>query len=185
MTSRDDNYFIEQVLKGDSSAYAMLVEKHKDMVFNIAVRILRSREEAEDLSQEVFLKAYQSLKEFEGKARFSTWLYRIAYNAAISRIRKAKPEFSAIDEALIDNHTTDVVSNGVDALSREEQIRAVEMVMNALPAEDNLLLTLFYKNEHSVEEISEITGYTQSNVKVKLYRIRKRMYDDLKNQLEL
>jgi RNA polymerase sigma-70 factor, ECF subfamily len=86
---------------------------------------------------------------------------------------------------LIDNHTTDVVSSGVDAMSREDQIRAVETVMDALPPEDNLLLTLFYKNEHSVEEISEITGYTQSNVKVKLYRIRKRMYDDLKKQLEL
>jgi len=70
MTSRDDNYYIGQVLKGDSSAYAMLVEKHQAMVFNIAVKILRSREEAEDLAQEVFLKAYQSLKEFEGKARF-------------------------------------------------------------------------------------------------------------------
>jgi RNA polymerase sigma factor (sigma-70 family) len=185
MASRDDNYYIEQVLKGDSAAYAQLVERHKDMVFTIAVKILKNREEAEEISQDAFLKAYQALPEFEGKARFSTWLYRIVYNAAISKVRKVKTEFAAIDEALIDNYTTDVVSGGMNELSKEEQLEALNSVMDNLPEEDILLLTLFYKNDHTVGEISEMTGYSQSNVKVKLYRIRKRMYDELKKRLNL
>lgn len=185
MEAREDVFYIDQVLRGDSSAYAVLVDRHKDMVFSIVVKIVKSREDAEDIAQEVFIKVFQSLKDFEGKARFSTWLYRIAYNTAISKIRKSKPEFAAIDEKLLDNYTTDAVSKGVSGLSKEEQIEAVEEVMAMLPEEDNLLLTLFYKQAQSVEEISEITGYSQSNVKVKLYRIRKRMYDELKKQLEL
>ncbi len=185
MTFRDDNYFIEQVLKGDSAAYAQLVDRHKDMAFTIAVKILKNREEAEEITQDAFLKAYQALPDFEGKSRFSTWLYRIVYNTAISKVRKVKTEFAAIDEALIDNYTTDVVTGGMYELSKEEQLEALNIVMENMPAEEILLLTLFYKNEQTVEEISEITGYSQSNVKVKLYRIRKRMYDELKKRLNL
>ncbi|MBE0637469.1 MAG: sigma-70 family RNA polymerase sigma factor [Bacteroidales bacterium] len=185
MTFRDDNFYIGQVLEGNAAAYKMLVEKHKDMVFTIVNKIVRNHHEAEELAQDVFIKAYQALQGFEGKSRFSTWLYRIAYNTSISRVRRPKTEFAAIDDALIDNYTTDHVSRGMEELDKEEQIEALNAVMEKLPEEDNLLLNLFYKNECPVDEISEITGLSQSNVKVRLYRIRKRMYDELKKQLEL
>lgn len=184
MTSRDDSFYIRQVIGGDHSAYAALVDRHKDMVFTIAVKILRNREEAEEVAQDVFLKAFNALSSFKGDARFSTWLYRIAYNTAISQSRKKKRVFSAIDDEMIDNFTTDKISKSVNELDREDQLEAVNRVMEELPEEENLLLTLFYKKEKTVEDIAEITGYSQSNVKVKLYRIRKRMYDDLKRYLE-
>jgi RNA polymerase sigma-70 factor (ECF subfamily) len=78
------------VLKGEQSAYTFLVEKHKNLVFSIVLKVLSSREDAEEVAQDVFLKAYQSLGSFEMKSKFSTWLYRIAYNAAISKTRKKK-----------------------------------------------------------------------------------------------
>jgi RNA polymerase sigma factor (sigma-70 family) len=184
MTFRDDSFYIGQVVKGNSEAYAELVNKHKDMVFMIAVKILRHREDAEEVAQDVFLKAYNALRSFKGDSKFSTWLYRIAYNTAISQSRRKNPVFSAIDDEMIDNYTTDAIGSSVNELTREEQITAVNTVMDALPEEENLLLTLFYKKDKSIGEISEITGYTQSNVKVKLYRIRKRMYDDLKRYLD-
>jgi len=184
MTFRDDSFYIGQVVGGDQNAYAALVDKHKDMVFTIAVKILRHREEAEEVAQDVFLKAFKALSSFKGDAKSSTWLYRIAYNTAISQSRRKKPVFSAIDDEMIDNYTTDGIGRSVNELSREDQIAAVNKVMEVLPEDENLLLTLFYKNEKSIEDISEITGYSQSNVKVKLYRIRKRMYDDLKRYLE-
>jgi RNA polymerase sigma-70 factor (ECF subfamily) len=184
MTFRDDNFYIQRVAKGDNSAYAALVEKHKQLVFTIVVKIVRNREEAEEVAQDVFLKAFSALRSFKGDAKFSTWLYRIAYNAAISQSRKKKPVFSAIDDEMIDNYTTDAVGRSVNELGREEQIEAVNQVMENLPEEENLLLTLFYKKDKTIEDIAEITGYSQSNVKVKLYRIRKRMYDDLKRYLE-
>ncbi len=184
MTFRDDSFYIQRIAKGDHSAYAALVDKHKQLVFTIVVKIVRSREEAEEVSQDVFLKAFKALSSFKGDAKFSTWLYRIAYNAAISQSRKKKPVFSAIDDEMIDNYTTDKISRSVNELNREEQIEAVNQVMEKLPEEENLLLILFYKKEKTIEEIAEITGYTKSNVKVKLYRIRKRMYDDLNRYLE-
>ncbi|MFP4470897.1 MAG: RNA polymerase sigma factor [Bacteroidota bacterium] len=185
MVTQEDSFYIRQVLDGDTSAYSTLVEKHKQMVFTIAVKILRNAEDAEEVAQDAFVKAYQALGTFKGDARFSTWLYRITYNAAISRSRKKKPEFTAIDEEMIDNYTTDLVSKSVNELSRDEQIAAMKALMEKMPEEENLLLTLFYKKEKSIDEISEITGYTVSNVKVKLYRIRKRMYEELKSKLNM
>lgn len=184
MTYRDDSFYVEQVVGGDSSAYAPLVDKHKEMVFTIVVKILRNREDAEEIAQDVFLKAFNALSSFKGDAKFSTWIYRIAYNAAISQSRRKRPVFSAIDDEIIDSYTTDAIGKSVNELSKEDQIAAVNKVMDELPEEENLLLTLFYKKEKSIEEISEITGYSQSNVKVKLYRIRKRMYEDLQGHLD-
>lgn len=184
MAFKDDEFYIGQVAKGNSNAYAGLVDKHKDMVFTIAVKILRKREDAEEVAQDTFVKAYNGLSSFKHDAKFSTWLYRITYNTAISRSRKKQHEFAAIDENMIENYTTDSVSKSVNELDTEEQIATVNTLMEKLPEEENLLLSLFYKKEKSVEEISEITGYSQSNVKVKLYRIRKRMYTDLEKFLK-
>jgi RNA polymerase sigma-70 factor (ECF subfamily) len=103
MKVRDDNDYIGRVLSGDVSAYASLVAKHKNLVFSIVLKIVNNREDAEEISQDVFLKAYQSLSTFERKSKFSTWLYRIAYNAAISKTRKKKVEMVAIEETVITN----------------------------------------------------------------------------------
>jgi len=88
MAYKEDKFYIEKVLKGDTTAYADIVNKHKEMVFTIAVKILRNREDAEEIAQDAFVKAFQALPGFKGEARFSTWLYRIVYNAAISQSRK-------------------------------------------------------------------------------------------------
>ena len=183
MTFREDEFYIDQVVRGDNNAFAGLVDKHKEMVFTIAVKILRNKEDAEEVAQDTFMKAFNALGSFKREAKFSTWLYRIAYNAAISKGRKKRHEFLAIDEEMIDNYTTDVVSRSVNELDKDEQIEAINILMEKLPAEENLLLTLFYKKGKSVEDISGVTGYSQSNVKVKLYRIRKRMYAGLERYL--
>jgi RNA polymerase sigma-70 factor, ECF subfamily len=180
----DDNFYINQVIEGNRQAFATLVEQHKDMVFTIAVKILRSREDAEEVAQDVFVKAFNALPTFKGEAKFSTWLYRIAYNTAISHTRRSKPVFSAIDDRMIDNYTTDSISKNVNERSTEEQIEAVNFVLDSLPEEENLMITLFYKKQKSIDEISEITGYGSSNVKVKLFRIRKKMYEELDRYFE-
>jgi RNA polymerase sigma-70 factor (ECF subfamily) len=185
MAYKDDKFYIEKVLKGETNAYADLVNKHKEMVFTIAVKILRNHEDAEEIAQDTFLKAFNALPNFKGDAKFSTWIYRIVYNTAISQSRKRKHEFAAINEEMIDNYTTDKVSRSVNEFSEDEQINAINSLMEKLPEEENLLLTLFYKNEKSIGDISEITGYTESNVKVKLYRLRKKMYNELEKHFNL
>ena len=179
MKYQDDNHYIDRVLGGDVSAYAMLVAKHKNLVFSIALKILNNREDAEEIAQDCFLKAFQALKTFEKKSKFSTWLYRIVYNAAVSKTRKKKLEFIPMDNYVIHNYSEDDVSGGIDEIDPEEQKLMVEHALERLTDDENLLITLFYKGDNSVEDISNITGLSMSNVKVRLHRIRKKLHDEL------
>jgi RNA polymerase sigma-70 factor (ECF subfamily) len=184
MKFQDDNDYIGRVLSGDVSAYAFLVTKHKNLVFSIILKIVNNREDAEEIAQDVFLKAYQALKTFERKSKFSTWLYRIAYNAAISKTRKKKVEMVAIEETVITNYSTDDIMHNMNELDADERQVVLEKALKGLPEEDNLLITLFYKNENSIEDISDIMGLSVSNVKVKLHRIRKKLYEEMNTMLK-
>jgi len=179
MKLQDDNETIGRVLNGDIQAYALLVEKHKSLVFSIVLKVVNNREDAEEISQDVFLKAYQSLKTIERKTKFSTWLYRIAYNAAVSKTRKKKVEMVAIEEKVITNYSTDEIGRNMNEMDENDRQLVLEKALQRLPEEDNLLITLFYKNENSIEDISDITGLTASNVKVRLHRIRKKLYEEM------
>ncbi len=181
MKYQDDNFYIERVLNGDTPAYASLVAKHKNLVFSIALKILGNCEDAEEVAHDCFLKAFQALKSFEGKSKFSTWLYRIVYNASISKTRKKKIDVIPMDNYIINNHTEDEISQRNETLEIEERRVLVERALEKLSAEDNLLVTLFYKGERSVDDISVITGLSNSNVKVRLHRIRKKLQEELMN----
>ena len=179
MKFREDPYYIRMILSGDTEAYRGLVEKHQDLVYTIVHRIISSAEEAEEVAQDVFVKAYSKLPGFKGEAKFSTWLYRIAYNTAVSHTRKRKIEFLAMDEEVIGNHSEEDVQQEVMGLSTEEQNKLIKKALAILPRTDNLMITLFYYHGKDIEEISEIVGLTQSNVKVKLFRIRKRLFKEM------
>ncbi|MBE9491282.1 MAG: sigma-70 family RNA polymerase sigma factor [Bacteroidetes bacterium] len=179
MSFQKDNYYVDKVLNGDINAYAILVNKHKDMVFTIANRIIRNREDAEEIAQDAFMKAFEHLKNFKKKAKFSTWIYRITYNASISRIRKKNPETISMDDTTVDNFSFD--ENNLEILDKpeDEQKRLIKIALNHLNEQDHLIITLFYLKEKSVEEISEITNLSKSNIKVKLHRIRNKIYKEL------
>lgn len=179
MNNDDDNRLIDLVLGGDTSAFAGLVHRHKNMVFSIALKILHNREDAEEVAQDSFMKAFKSLRSFEKKSKFSTWLYRIVYNAAITKTRKKRVEFVTIDDQIITTYSEDDIQNQVGMYDTNEQKIIINRALKRLSEEDNLLITLFYKANNSVEEISTITGLTESNVKVRLHRIRKKLYDEI------
>jgi len=179
MKYQDDNYYIDRVLSGDGSAYAMLVSKHKNLVYSIALKILNNREDAEEIAQDCFVKVFHALKTFEKKSKFSTWLYRIAYNAAISRTRKKRLELVPMDDYVVHNYTEDDISQGFDEFNPEERKEMVNRAMKKLKDDENLLITLFYQGDNSIEDISNITGLSMSNVKVRLHRIRKKLHGEL------
>lgn len=179
MKYQDDNYYIDKVINGDSTAYAALVAKHKNLVFSIALKVLNSREDAEEIAQDAFVKAFHSLKSFEKKSKFSTWLYRIVYNAAVSRTRKKVLDTTPMDNYVIYNYSEESMRPGVDEVDENEQQVLLNKAMKNLSDEDNLLVTLFYHAGNSIEDISSITGLSASNVKVRLHRIRKKLYDDM------
>ncbi len=174
----EDSLYIEKVLNGDTRAYTTLVNKHKDMVFTIARKIVRSTEDAEEIAQDAFIKAFNSLENFKQKSKFSTWLYRITYNTAVSRIRKKNIEVAVIDDEVVENYPGEQVYEFVEAMDDERQQRFIDAALEKLSPEDNVVITLFYLEECSVEEISKITALSKSNVKVKLHRIRKRLYKE-------
>ncbi len=175
----EDSISVQKVLAGDTRAFSILIEKHKNMVFTIIIKILRSREDAEEISQDVFLKAYQSLNSFKGNSRFSTWLYRIAYNSAISKTRKKQLEWTTLDDFVINNYSEDNIEQQISALSIEEKSLILEKSLSILPYNEQLLITLFYKQEESIESISKIIGLSTANVKVKLHRLRKKIYNNI------
>jgi RNA polymerase sigma-70 factor (ECF subfamily) len=181
---QSDSFYIEKVRNKETGSYSFLVDKHKDMVFSIALKILKNREDAEELAQDVFVKAYHSLDTFKGEAKFSTWLYRIVYNAAISKTRKKKIETVDLDHFLIDNYSTDEIKEDINRLTYDEQKKIVEKILKDLNPEESVMITLFYFKENSTEEISEIMGITQSNVKVKLHRLRKKLLHGVQLMLQ-
>ena len=168
------------ILQGDSDQYRILVDKYQNFVFTLTLRVLLNKSEAEEAAQDTFIKAYQALKSFGGKSKFSTWLYRIAFNTAISYKRKHRIEISGLD-----GNTYKIASshNTTDKMDHEERKRFIANALGRLSPEDASVITLFYKKELSLQEISEITGMKNSAVKVKLFRARKKLADELRRQL--
>jgi len=183
MDQATDHIYIEKVLQGDASAFAFLVERYKNMAFTIAVRIIRNHEDAEEAAQDAFLKAYSHLKEFKKESKFSTWLYTIVYNTAVSKTRKKKLETVSINDEVAENFRYEDSVNQLSQLGNEEQKHFIKKAIEQLQEDDALIITLYYMEEMSITEISEITNLTNSNVKVKLHRARKSLHKELQQLL--
>jgi len=178
MDQKDDRYYISKVLEGDMQAFSYLVDKYKDMVFTLAFRILKNRENAEEVAQDSFVKVYQNLKKFKSKSKFSTWLYRIVYNTAISRVRvKQNPTMSIDDQKFFE--IEDEKQNVSKSFDIENNKMILQRLLNKLDESDRALITLYYLDECKISEIAEITGQNNSNIKVKLHRTRKKMQEEL------
>jgi RNA polymerase sigma factor (sigma-70 family) len=184
MKKTDDNFYIEKILKGNVSFYSYLVDKYKNMALTLALRIIRNREDAEEAIQDAFLKAYHSLSEFKFESGFSTWLYRIVYTTAISKTRKTKFELNSIEDNTIDELDFDKINDGLKNLRSEEQRKYINEVLESLPEDESAIMTFYYLNENSVDEISKITGLTKSNIKIKLLRARNKFFIKLKSLLK-
>ena len=180
MKFRKDSYYIAKIKEGDPGAYANLVEKHKKMAFNVALQLMGNREDAEEIAQDAFLKAYQALDSYKGESKFSTWIYRIIYNTAISRLRKKKLEVSSIDEDYSASVNIKSTQSAIQNFRSKERKKYLNLALQQMSGDERTLITLFYLEENSVEEVCSITGLSASNVKVKLHRARKKLYAQLK-----
>lgn len=177
MTYHDDAYYIQAIKDGQQAAFAALVDKHKAMVFSICNKVIRKSEMAEEVAQDVFVKVYQQIANFRQDAKFTTWLYRIAYNAAISVVRKKNVELAAIDDFVVENFSVDEVQEQVQQMEKEQQLQHMQQAMEQLKEQEALMIQMFYLKEMSVKELAAMMDMTEGNVKVKLHRARKRLYD--------
>jgi RNA polymerase sigma factor (sigma-70 family) len=179
----DDMLVIQMVLQGQQSAYAILVDKYQPYVFTLAMRYVNDRELAEELSQDVFVKAYRYLADFKGNSKFSTWLYTIVNSTCLSHLRKKKDDIILLEEekmiSISDNTADEHPSN---KLEQKTQQQLLDKALKHLPETDTQLLSLFYQGEQSIDEIGVIMGLTASNVKVRLFRARQKLKEVLETK---
>jgi RNA polymerase sigma-70 factor (ECF subfamily) len=176
----DDNQLISHIKTGRVDAFKELVERHQNYVFTICYRILGNREDAEEVAQDSFVKAYNGLTNFNGQSKFTTWIYRIAMNAAISYRRKKKVPMETLED--FKKFDRGEISDMVE-YQKLEQKKFLQIALNSMLPDDVSVLTLFYLKELSLDEISKITGINVSTLKVKLFRARKRLAVSLKKIL--
>jgi RNA polymerase sigma-70 factor (ECF subfamily) len=179
-TGLSDTEIISRVLQREQTAFSQIVERYQNYVFSLVLRFVENREDAEEIAQDVFVKAYRSLADFRGESKFSTWLFTIARTSCISFLRKRK-----LDTQSLDNERT-----GIQLANKESGFRAdiveqksrhamLNESISMLSVDDSQVLTLFYKGEQSLEEIGKIMRLDPNTVKVKLHRARQRLKDKM------
>lgn len=180
----NDQHYINLVISGDTNAFSVLVDRYKDLVYTLTLRMLKNREEAEEVSQDTFIKVYKSLNKFKGDSKFSTWIYKIAYNSCLDRLKKNKKFFNDVPIDEFTEHQIKTIDNALHHLEEKEREQAIQDCIALLPSDDAFLLTLYYFEEQSLDEISKAMNLAPNNVKVKLFRSRKKLATILKERLE-
>ena len=175
-----DTDIISQVVKGDHNAYATLVERYQNYVFTIVLRYVKSREDAEEVAQDVFVKAYRSLADFKGNSKFSTWLYTITTTTSITFLRKKKLEIQSLDNEHVFERA-DTIDSGMSAnqIEQKSKVNMVNEAIKMLNPDDAQIITLFYKGEQTLEEVAQILGKETNAVKVQLHRARGRLKEKM------
>ena len=178
---KSETHIIQEILNGKTEQYEYFLDRYGQQVFVLVDRIVSCQEDAEELTQDVFLKAFQQLSSFKAESTFSTWIYRIATNIAISAVRKKRNDVLRLDDSVFANLSDTQVDAALEDES-EEQMERLQQAMNQLEADERALITLYYLKEKPLAEVAFILGLTEGNAKVKLHRIRKKLYVLIKNQ---
>lgn len=180
LTGHNDNEIISKVLSGDQQAYAILVDRYQSYVFTLSLRFTKNREDAEEVAQDIFVKAYRALADFKGNSKFSTWLYTIVNNTCITFLRKKRLQTHSLDNEgvfeVADSQDSGLRANLIEQKSR---VAMVNSAIRLLSTDDAEIITLFYKSEQSLEEISQILGLETNAAKVRLHRARTRLKDKM------
>lgn len=179
-TGLNDKEIINRILRGEQHHFAELVNRYQEYVFTLTLRFIKNRQDAEEVAQDIFIKAYRSLSDFKGLSKFSTWLYTIVHNTCITFLRKKEQVVHSLDNENVFVAVNNQAS-GFDANQLEQKSR-VYMATKAialLSPDDAEVITLFYKAEQSIEEISRILGIEISAVKVRLHRARIRLKEKM------
>lgn len=184
MSTKPDTFYIQETLNGNVNAYAFLVEKYKQMVFTLSIRIVKNKEEAEEISQDVFVKAYTNLKNFKGESKFSTWIYKIGYYASLDTIKRNKRQLNAENIDEIYEGDIGVLQDALSYLEEKERKNIIKKSLLKLNEDEQVILTLYYFEELPLKEISEVVNLSSDNVKVKLFRARKKLATILEHVIE-
>ncbi|MBN1388033.1 MAG: RNA polymerase sigma factor [Bacteroidales bacterium] len=178
-----DRYYINLILSGNKEAFSSIVERHKDNVYNLALKICGNREDAEEVAQDSFIKVFRSLSSFKWKSGFATWLYRIVYNTSMTFVRKNKLDILRLEDFPVDS--VDFIGGNV--MEDEAEIEYMKILlsyaMQKLDHDDRAIITMHYYLDMSHTEICSVTGISRSNIKVRLFRARKKIQETIEKNI--
>lgn len=183
MSNEEDFFHIENVVKGDLASFSFLVDKYKNQSYTLAFRIVKNREDAEEISQDSFLKVFRSLKKFKKQSSFSTWLYRIVYNTAISHVRKMKLETTPLGDDNMEMQI-DQIDQSFQNLVKEDQALYLNYALEKLSEKEVVIIHLYYSHEKDMKEIAEIMNLSHVNVRAILSRARNKLFVSLQKVLK-
>ncbi|MBN2001159.1 sigma-70 family RNA polymerase sigma factor [candidate division KSB1 bacterium] len=178
-----ESHLLYKAQRGDPEALDEILNRYKDQSFSLALGIVQSEFDAEDIVQNAFIKVFKHLRQFKNESKFSTWLYRIVYNESIRLIKQehvAARKEVALDDVDVNYYSID---NALRPLFADERRRIIKQALQKLSYNENTILTLFYLEEKSIRELQRITGFSKSNIKVILHRARKKLYQTLSTML--
>jgi len=179
-----DEELIASAVKGNAAGYAGLINRHRSYAFTLALRVVKNREDAQEVAQDSFLKAFRALPEFRMDSKFTTWFYRIVYTTALNHRRKTGPELDLLTGELAER-IPDSGSDSSFLIDRSIKKQYIDLAMEALPVGDALVLQLFYFQEQSLEECGIIMGLEANTIKIRLHRARQRLKTRLEHIMQL
>jgi RNA polymerase sigma-70 factor (ECF subfamily) len=175
----DDQLLVAQIIAGQKDRFRLLVNRHERAVYGMGLSFFRNAEDAADFTQEVFLKAFRNLSRFEGRSRFSTWLYKIAYNTAVNGVNRRREYRSLAEEDLvIDGDTPE--RNALRGAARDAVLEAVR----DLPERYRACVDLFFFYDRSYQEIEAITEFPVNTIKSHVFRAKKLLRKKLEDYTE-
>ncbi len=171
MSEKEVSDIIKRVIDGEQHAFSLIVDEYKNLVYSLCLKMMKNTQDAEEIAQEAFVKAYKGMNNFRGQSKFSTWLYQLTYYTAVSELRKTKIETKELNHEYEDRDETIL-----EEIKREEQGEYINKALEYLKPTERAIICLYYFEEESMEDISKITNLSVSNVKVKIHRTRKKLY---------
>ena len=178
----NDQLVVNQVVTGQKDLFRLLVRRHEKAVYGMGLSFFRNRDDAGDFTQEVFLKAYRSLPNFEGRSRFSTWLYKIAYNTAINEVNRRKEYHSLAEEDM--NKLVNTGDTPELTMLRNAAKSAVRAAIKELPERFAICVDLFFFYDRSYQEIEAITGIPVNTIKSHVFRAKALLREKLEDPAE-
>lgn len=183
MTKAEERKMIARVIKGDTNAFSAVVDKYQSLIFHVVKRVVPGQMDAEDISQEVFVKVYRSIGSFNYQSKLSTWIAKIAYLTALNHVRKYKRNLTEKYPENIIRLRSDQ-DGPAEQLSKKNTAEYLNGLIDKLPEQYRIVVTLFHLEEFSVQEINETTGMPDGTIKSYLYRARKMLKDKIKDHLK-
>ena len=182
MENLTEQDLIQSILDGNTQSFSVLLKRYQRPIHALIRQIVSNKEDAEELTQDVFIKAFRKLDSFKGGSSLSTWLYRIAWNTAISETRKKRLIYPEFDENQFANLADETVDEVLEKENDETQLQRLEQAIDRLNPEEKALITLYYTENKPMAEVAMILNISAENAKVKLHRTRKKIVLLLNNE---